>query len=268
MEFENIKTFDPGSLKLDEAEYRDVFLTDEQKADGYKAIFNTTQNAIVRIKKNNKTLIQHADFIKTFKDVSEDLGLDFTGNIIERGNQIQVFAYLKDSVADDGVKLGVVLKNRYGSGTSVGMYGFRMACENSLVLDKTARERVVVENAGQLAGVLKSCINTMINESPKLMNKLIADAQKEKIDIKLAKQLLNILVHSKKHRERISEILDENCKEDSVSRWDLYNCMTQYSGESTVTSNGNDYIQNQAQKILNDMKFNAVKQKAVEVEVA
>ena len=254
MKFENMQQID--NLVFDEAEYRNVTVNKKQ-ADNYKAIYNLTQDKLIKIKKvGDKILINHKELVKSFYDLSRSENLNFKGWLKNSGNNIKLHAYLPDGKDyRDGVKQGLIIKNEYGKNTTVGVFGFRVKCENGLIMDGAEKMQIKITNTNELKGALKTCINTLLNSHNKI-NEMIKKAEDDRIGREMAVELLNILVGSKKHKEKIINILNENVQTEEVSRWELYNAIAQHATHGGVKDSRESSLQRQAQKILLETKFN------------
>src|SRR3990167_4253428 len=212
MKFENVSQLLTKEIKFDNAECKSIKINGEKDfRKDYKAVWNTTQNQLLRIRKSNNILITHQEVLNDFIAVCKENKLNFEGLIKENGNFLTIYAHLKDGrTLTDGVKNGVVIKNNYFNGLKIGLYGYRVKCENGLVLDAVESKNIKIKEMKELRGALTSIINSLLNDYEDKVNNIINEAADEKISQQMCKQLLYLLIHNKKHREKISEILDEN----------------------------------------------------------
>src|SRR3989304_4812289 len=189
MEYKNLAELKNASLNFDSAEYRNVKVDDKKEfRDDYTAIWNITQDSLICIKpKTNKCLLQHKDLVQEFCNVSTSLGLSFKGFVKDNDrDSIQLVAWLNKDVIDT-VKLGIIINNNYKSGSRIGVYGFRSACQNGMVLTSVLHKKFSVEKIEELPEVLKSCINIMVNEN-NTVKKIINEAMEDSIENKYAMQ--------------------------------------------------------------------------------
>jgi len=271
MDFKNTQELAAIKLDYDTAKYKDVNVNGGELAEGYKAIWNTTQNKLVTIRKyRNKALITHNELMREFTDTVKGMKLDLKGYVTEMkaGNGIRLMAFFnnKDAV-EDGVKPGIMMENNYSKGgVKFGLYGFRSDCSNSMALSSVYNKSVKVEKLAELGGAIETCINTATRENEQL-KKIIQKAKEDILKWDYAEGLLSILVKGIRHREKIKDILNVDIKENEITRWQLYNGLTNYSthGEGLSESAKNKF-QKTAQQLLVETKFNKVKLKAQEAK--
>lgn len=260
-EFKNLAELKNKSLQFDEAEFRDIFNEDGEKQEGYRGVYNKTRNELITIKRvTGHKLIQHKEAVDVFIDTSLSMNLSFKGKVIDSGNKVAVQFIANTGFltsTNEEVKQGIVLFNEYGKGLFLGWQGVNLSCTNQMNANFT-RSAIRIPDTIMLGSKLKEAITDIMDSNDQIkqyVEKAIADS----MEWDYATQIIGLMIYEKKHRESIIKILEEN-KKDKISRWDLYNAITNYAthGEN-ITSNVEDYLQNSAQRVLVDIRFNKLK---------
>lgn len=246
-------------VQLKATKKKDV-LEKDLTLDTYKGIWNTTQNRIANVVSNQYQIIQHKDVLKNVSDCLEELNIDVEGTV--RPFRESIYADLtfkgdKEVLIEDdekGIRLGMRIVNSYDKTSSfrLEMYGYRLICENGMVLGKVLNDvRSVTFHIGQkkTQEVIRNTVKTFVAEmieSSKVLQTYVREAMTDKIEKALVLNLLEKLFIHKKHCDAIGVEL----KGKLIDRWVLYNAVTSYVTHGELSFWRELAFQRVAQKIL------------------
>ena len=199
IEFKNLSELKNKSLKLDIAEYRDIYDKDKKRNEKFVEIFNITkQNSVKIIKRTTKPLIQHRDLINTFIDRCLSLNLSLKGEIIDFGNKFTIKTYHNNKKIninkDDIITPGLFLTNDYGSKPSISWYGGRLACMNDMAIN-SIKSPINIHTIDALTMCVEESIKN-ITEKDSMFQKQVNIAIEDIIPIETAKLFINFLIKS------------------------------------------------------------------------
>lgn len=272
------------SGSFDRATEQDIFYGAEQTPTAdYKGIYNTNSKALAQIVSKHYQIIQHPDVLRAIGEVLDEAGVKVNGMVKDFGNQIQgnlVFDNQGEPVQDpeSGIRLGIRFLNSYNKSTSfrLELYGFRMICQNGMALGQALHNvREVTFHMGQEKTVdtLKEIVRRFITnamDSTETLQGYIDQCINDRADWNSIGKLLEKLFQHKKHRDKIGEILgisfievvDKKTKKKTynyvlekegkknITRWELYNAITNYASHNDLGLSVENRIQETAQKIL------------------
>jgi len=250
--------------KLDKASDTDVFFGNAKKpqlATNYKGVYNMGTGELAAVVSNHYKIIQHPDIFKAVFKTLKNLNVEVQG-LLRNYNDV-VFADLiftseGTPIKDDakGIQIGIRVVNSYNKTTSfrLEMFGYRLICENGMTFGSTMGVRQITFHVGEpkteemIAETVEKFVAEVINSHSKLqayVNKCMADS----IEWKHLTSILEKLVHIKKHREEIKFRLGD--KRKTVTRWELYNAITEYMTHGTsLTRFLTNYLEARSQKVL------------------
>lgn len=281
-EIENTASILNFGNRFDKAIEVPIFYGENKKdTHDFKGIYNARTKELVQVASKHYTVIQHRDILEAIHDSLKARGLNVKGRLDNFGNSVRLDVVFPGvSVKDDtkkGISLGIRATNSYDRARSfkLEMFAFRMLCQNGMSLGKALDNiKEVVFHFGNktkefVRDIVSKFIEKVVASSGDLQN-LVQQSIKDKLDFRTTSKLLEKLIVFKKHRGKILEKLNistiekydkkkkkrsfEYVKEDkkeSVTRWELYNAITNYtSHEDKLGQSTEDNIQNVAQEIL------------------
>ena len=284
MKHEIQTTNDLNGLTFDTSIGVPIFYSDEHNStDKYKGIMNLNKNELVQVASDTYSIIQHNEVTSSVFDVLKDYNLDVSGRVDDFGNKIRadlVFNQDHMPVKDDasGVKIGIRVVNSYDKSTAfrLEMFGFRMICQNGMSLGSAMNDiKEITYHSGKdralqdIRVVTKNFIRKVVESSSKLQE-MINDSISDTVEFGVAMKTLEKFLKQKNHREKICKLLgisvieayDKETKkrtfayvpetEESkvLSRWNLYNAVTDYATHNELSYGVEGTIQNAAQEIL------------------
>jgi len=263
-------------MQLDEASERAIFIQhplDKTKADEYLGVWNDTKNKLSCIASNKYKIITHRNAFMEYLDCLNELGMKYEGKIINHGDIVKM-EILFDKVVEDGskgVRLGFQVSNSYNMHCSFssGLFAYRLICTNGMYLGKAIkgasfnRHHIGDINTREL---IKKFIQKVSTYEERL-KALISESMKDTVEWALAKKILAKAIGIKKHRKFVEKLLEE-FEGRKLTRWDIYNAITDYAthGES-LSVYAVEYLQNQAQKIINKAESDKIIIEVMEVDV-
>lgn len=260
-QFGDVKELESLVEKLDHAEVRGVSVKDTA-IDGYKGIWNTSKNELEGIVKTiNSDLIQHKDsfmpFIHAVKDASDSSGgeVKIKGSVKDFGGRVIVsamFSNLEVNAGSDGdkIQLGARLENNYNSPHfRAEGFGFRSFCQNGMFLGRVLTARVSSKHAIQ-ADLEKKClefIGMMFDKSTLLVD-VIKEAEQDIVkEPKVVEAIFLGEVGGPRTTQKIMDLLE---KPDVISRYDMYNAVTNFATHQAKNESQREYYQGTAQRLL------------------
>ncbi len=248
-----------NEYKLDVAEEREVWIKNGElyKTEDYKAIWNISKDKLGCIASNQYNIIQHNDVVNSLTKALENLNIKFNSKLREDTHRIFMDVEFEDAKIElkevgEEFTCGMRLINSYDKTTGLIIVPMlkRLVCSNGMVMKVFSKGYAIRHNqklVGDFEAIIERTLNEMINNSENLkimINKCIGDS----VEWELVDTILKNLIGRKKHIEAITLMLEE--KKD-ISRWDLYNAITQYAthGEQLKPSIEN-WLQNKSQKLL------------------
>jgi len=277
--------------KFDTAKFTPVFWGDNKaKTDNYQGVYNIEGKALAMIASKAYTIIQHKDVLRSLGESLKEKNLQVSGVIRNYGNVIVgglVFGNLGQSIKDDskqGVKLGIRFTNSYNRVTAfrLEMYGFRMVCQNGMILGKAMNNVVQAtfhmgkeKSLEHLKKISTKFIDDAIESSTQLQT-YVSECMKDSVAWTQLGKLLEKIFVSQVHRENIAklfgisiiEVTDKKTKKvhynyvlekngvKNLTRWQLYNAITQYASHHKKKSGKGfslameEVIQTSAQEVL------------------
>lgn len=247
--------------QLDVAEERSIYIKQPSgkflKAKDHKAVWNLNQNALGCIASSEYNIIQHRHVVKSLIEALNNLNVQFTHKLQTDGNRIFLdieFPSAKIYVQKgEEFVAGIRLVNSYNKTTGLLILPrlVRLVCTNGMVMHQGFLQAYTIRHTQKLAedfqGIVEKSIKSMIDGSVHL-KAMINDCISDSIEWKLAEKVYANLLHRKKHIEEIFKRLEHK---DQVTRWDLYNAITDYAthGEQ-LKPTIETWLQRKAERLL------------------
>jgi hypothetical protein len=246
------------------------------------AIVNRKTNNVAQIASNQYKILQNADFFTKVSDLVMNTGCtDIQGYILETngGDAYQARVIFNDmEIAEPGkgnnIKVGMEFSNSLDGSMSVGGRAFylRMSCTNQMILPNlvdgcffsrahNARTEQKLLEAVEIKA--ENFMKQLLVSGAKFKNRM-EDAISDTLTFEKPIQIQTLfeeIFESERHAEKMTRYIRKQPGEYkngiySLTRWDLYNAVTDYASHDKVTPNVFDNILVKAEaKILNNKKL-------------
>ena len=242
------------------AEERQVYIStpsgklEENKA--YKAIWNLNTKTLGCIASNGYNIIQHREVVSSLLTALNNLNINYTFDVRSDGHRMFFDVKFPDTrmLIKKGEEFigGLRLVNSFDKTTGLLIMPRmeRLVCSNGMILNHFITGFSIRHNQKLVEDfqiIVEKSINNMINSSS-VLKAMINKCLEDSVEWKFAERILFNLLHRKKHVEAIIEILK---KEESVTRWDIYNSITQYATHGAqLKPSVENWLQNKAQSLL------------------
>lgn len=266
MEFKNLEQLEEIAQNLDKAELRPIQIAPSQvspketalyNATAYVAIWNLTKDQLETIvERKNSCVLQHKDAMGVFVRVAKKLGLNVSGNLKNHGGEVLVEALFDNMKAEDGSKegitLGVRLENNYDKrgypNFIVEPFGTRGVCVNGMMLGKFIgsvfqKHRKLADLDKALHEYIGKILATVKERLERQIVKAKEDVFKEEEDVN---EVIMGELSSKKIAQRVKQLLEDK----DVTRYTVYNAITQYATHDARDEKQRVRLQNIAQRVL------------------
>jgi hypothetical protein len=264
-EFKDTMELTQQLVGLDRAEQREVMVsthTPEVKdAKEYLAVWNNDKDHLSCIASSKYRIVQHKDVFENFAKALQKLNINGHGVVANQGDKVFVdfmFDNMPSTRIDDlkaGIITGIRLTNSYD--LSMGIYGSmigkRMVCSNGMILSGVIGTKFHHIHYGKEIDMVALMENFVIKviDSSKDLQIIVNDAMADSIEWNLLQEYMPKFMKQEKHRNAIMEMLEQIKKENNnITRWDVYNCFTNYASHGSVGEWVTDMLQDKAQKIL------------------
>lgn len=230
--------------------------------DRYKAVINETTGKVACIAGKNYKIIQHRDAVESVLNALNNLNLPYTGHIMNGGNKVIVDIdfpkeQLKLEKVGEEFMAGISIVNSYDrtTGLSILPRMKRLACMNGMTVNlfyHSFHVKHTYAMTADIAVAAQKVINQMANSNANF-KQFVEDSIGDSIAFERTKLILNALIPVKKHRMKINEILAPDAEKGYLTRWDLYNAITNYATHNDIAVSVNEFLQKKAQKVLKTM---------------
>jgi len=240
-QFSDIKSLETQVLNFHKHSEKNVFVNlngDFSQAENFKGIYNETTQKVDGILTQRYKLIRHTDAMIPLVDMLRQLGLtEVSGYTFCNGKRAYAMVWFEDTSRQievkkgDIIKLGILVSNSVDGTLAMWgqVMGLRLICMNGMVTENLIKsfnkihlgEGSITEEAGAFFKDL--IIN--ITQHSEILRDIIGRNIGEMINSKIYDEILNGINLPEKHIKAILENLKEF---DSVSKWDLYNHVTEY----------------------------------------
>jgi hypothetical protein len=242
------------------AEERQVFIStpggDTKETQEYKAIWNLNTNTLGCIASKKYNIIQHRQVVNALFTALDNLNLKYEWEI--KTDNHRLFLDVKFPETKMLIKVGeefiggIRLVNSYDKTTGLLILPRleRLACANGMIVTKFLFAYSIKHNqklVHDFEGVIGKSLNQMINSSS-VLKALINNCIDDSVEWKYAGIVLFNLLHRKKH---VKEIMMNLTEKDEVTRWDIYNSITQYATHGAqIKPTVESWLQYKAQQLL------------------
>lgn len=273
------------SKELNTASEVPVFYSESMlKTDDFKGIWNNEEKKLAQITSKHYQIVQHKDVARAMIEVLKEKNLNIQGTLGNFGNQMRLDIVFKGKtgvVKDNskgGIQLGIRVLNSYNRSTSfrMEMFGYRLICQNGMALGKAMNnisEITFHMGAEKTFDYIKNKVERFIDRiiaSSVLLQEVINDSISETVEWKNTTKLLEKYLLHKKHRNKICELLGisvievydkakkkrnftyvlDDKKNTKMTKYDIYNAITDYASHNKLGLSVENNIQEVAQKIL------------------
>lgn len=214
----------------------------------------------------NYNIIQHQEAFIQVIDVLNKAGITIQGRVNDFGKVAwmdMIFENLKiqDPVKDTQIELGYSVRSGYSfHGLNLIPFAVRGICSNGMIFNQTPKleglmDPINVTHVGNAKGRLINKMKTLIQDTLAVKNVFIEmfdKASKEYIRFETTDNLKLVLsqfgISGKQSKEMLKrgEIDLANC-----SKYELYNCLTEYATWANLSPGQYEMIQNGAERLLN-----------------
>jgi len=248
------------AMSFDSANSVPVYATSAKlRQKQYQGIWNVEKNKLCAIAGKDYNIIQHRDFVGETASALQRLNLRSSAKVRDSGDKVIVDITFNDSKLfiqkGEEFYTGIRMINSYNKTTGVMIlpHLVRLACTNGMVMNigwvKSFNVRHNSKMSKDFESIAKKIIDDMVNGNDKF-KALVESCLIDSVEWAILDKILPVLFQTEKHREAIQGILKQDGK-DKVTRWDLYNAVTDYVSHSSSLSVGFDIaLQNKAQQIL------------------
>lgn len=206
------------------------------------------------VERKNSTVIQHADAFNPFIEILNKKGLDASGVVKNYGGHVIVESIFKNVKLDEhGVSIGVRLSNNYANRSGRPIFradgfGIRDVCDNGMILSGVVSTGVRQHNRiAQIERLVTEFVEQALGSLDKI--KLVietADAE-QFTDVDEAKEIIYGEIDARDKTKSIVGLLEDK---DLVTRYGVYNAITNYATHFANDERERSNLHRTAQKIL------------------
>lgn len=256
-EFKSIKELKILINGLDDAETRSVAVASESDYKGteeYIGIWNSTKGLLEGIvHRKNSTVISHKDAFQTFINAVEEKKIEISGMVSDYGGCCVIESEFKNMSIDDGsakgIIFGVKLENDYCRGSKPVFkgdgFGVRGVCNNGMVLGGLVTN--IFKGHNKVAELNKDMLQFVdrILKSKEKLKEMIDSAKKDIVD-----DADEVVLGEIKNRKKAKKIIELFETTDNITRYTIYNALTEYATHSSKDKWEEDHLQKVAQRVL------------------
>lgn len=240
--------------------------------DNRFGIENIRTGEVVDFCSERYAILQHSDAVGMVTSSLRSFGIEARGNLLNYGNNIAVEILFDNVVMPsmevsqsmtipdgaNGIQLGIRFVNSFNKSTGFRGFGFgwRLACKNGMYL-KTVLPEITfsVKHTGdvqkRVAVQIKDAILKLIKERGAVIA-IVEEARKDIVNFADQKEMVATVasyVGSARQANYILETTGSHLGHD-VSRWDLYNALTDYATHAQLSYPMQDRIARGAENML------------------
>lgn len=256
----NLSELKLAVMSFDTAKSVPIYVTSRKLRDkNFQGVWNIEKDKLSCIASKHYKIIQHKNLVENVADALQRLNLRTKAKIRNSGNRIIVDLNFVDSKINvkkgEEFFTGLRIVNSYDKTTGVMILPqlVRLACSNGMVYNVGYVKSMNIKHNQNISEsfyqITKKIINDMVNSNDKF-KELVEKSLIDSVEWEILDKIMENLFKTEKHREQIQEILYKK-KLDKISRWNLYNAVTEYVTHNGALSVGIDIaLQSKAQKIL------------------
>ena len=254
-----------AALSFDRAERRNVWIESGEHSkvldNKHFAVWNLDKQKVSSIVSDRYNIVQHAHVVNEVVEALGNLNIQADAKVRNGGDRVFVDINFKDSKLyvkkEEEFFQGVRIVNSYDKTTGIMILPqlVRLACDNGMVVNVGWVKEFCVSHTSKLADDFAKIIPQMIQsmtESSEKFKAMVNNCIGDSIEWEIMDRIMNGLIcDRKKHFEQIKIKLQEICKENPPTRWDLYNAFTHYATHSKqIKPSVENWLQGRAQKVL------------------
>lgn len=273
-----IDAFDNVIMDMTKAEKKTLTVTGKNKPENkHFAIVNTRSNEVAQIVSDQYKILNHKDFFSMVSDTVRSTGSEnMKGYVLESndGDSYTVrFIFDDIEVTEPGkgqnIKVGMEFSNSYDSAYAARGRAFflRISCYNQMILQNiipecmfsrshSARSEIALLEAVTIKA--ENFAKQLVQSGVKFQN-VMEDAIGDNLVFEKPVQVEDLFkqVFTERHAQKISDIARRAATRSTegynLTRWDLYNAVTDYVSHQPITPNVFEQILVKAEnKILNN----------------
>jgi len=243
------------AMRFDRAvEKKPLYFDNSKEIKGWKAIYNMDKKKVATLTSDRYNLVQHSKVVQSVVDAVMNLNINADARVRDGGNRVFVDLTFKDHKipikVGEEFMAGIRIINSYDktTGIIVAPRYLRMVCSNGMVVNRII-SGYAVKHSKKMTKDFESTVARLLKkmiEQEETLRNLVEDCIADSIEWELMERILVSLANSKKHIDKIRELLPEN-----PTRWSLYNAFTEYAThDAQLRPNVEQMLQGKAQKIL------------------
>lgn len=251
------------ALGFDRAEMRDVHVVKEREdylSTRHMGVWNVDQNELACLAPKSYTVIQHRYAVECLIEALASLNIRAQAQLKQSRHGVQIDFDFPDSKFEltevgESFTTGIRVVSDYSqvAGLVIGARVTRQACSNGMVVNdivKPRRIKYTEELKITVEGLIDQIVRDIIAGDDKLAN-LVSLCMRDSIEWQAVRLLTMALFKERCHIKEILTRIRPN-QEGRVTRWGLYNAVTNYASSSgrRLSPQIDAWLQNKAQKIL------------------
>lgn len=250
--------------------------------ENFRAVYNNSVGRMCAAVVPYYNLIQHRQYFNSFAEAMDRLNIKYVMTIQQIGNR--AFAdieftgkNIKFTKLNEEFTTGLRLINSYDKTTGLFVIPrfTRLACTNGMIITRSEKtvsikhhERIIKE----LEAFIEKRLNQLVTQYDDLQG-WVSECMKDSIEWRVCCKIIEKMFNQMKHREEILKLIginlitekdktskkvtisyvwqDDKNKKDKITRWALYNAITQYltHGEH-ITPHIENLFHKRAEKLL------------------
>lgn len=251
------------AMGFDRAEMRDVHIVkdgEDHLSKRHMGVWNVDRGELACVAPKSYTVIQHRHATECIVEALSSLNIHARARVKTYRHGIQIDFDFPDSKLEltevgESFTTGIRVQSDYSqvAGLVIAARVTRLACSNGMIVSDIVRPRRI-KYTEELKVTVEGLIDKVIADiiaSEKALTNAVSVCMKDSLEWQALRLLTKALFKKKCH---VTEILArvKSDAEGRVSRWSLYNAVTNYVSHSgrRLQPQIDNWLQNKAQKIL------------------
>jgi len=252
-----------AAMGFDRAEMRDVHIVRDGEdflSKRHMGVWNVDKAELACVAPKSYMVIQHRYAVECLIEALSSLGIRAEAEVKQSRHGIQIDFDFPDSKLEltevrESFTTGIRVTSDYSqvAGLVIAARVTRLACSNGMIVNdivKPQRIKYTEQLQVTVEGLIDKIIKDVIASDEKLAN-MVSICMKDSVEWQAVRLLAKALFKENRHVQEILARIqsDEN---DRVSRWSLYNAVTNYVSTSgrRLRPQIDAWLQNKAQRIL------------------
>lgn len=239
--FNDIQELETQVLNFHKHEVKEVFVKlngEFAQAKNFKGIYNLDTSEVDGVMTKRYNLIKHGDAILPLVDTIKELGLTgVSGYTFCNGKRAYTMVWFEDVERQvevqkgDIIKLGILIGNSVDGTLALWgeVMGLRLVCMNGMttehIIQSYRKVHLGKENIAEEAGQFYKALIVELTQHSEILKDIVSRNVAEMINSKLYDTILSGIGMPETHVQKILEELEGS---DKISKWDLYNKVTEY----------------------------------------